>query len=324
MLPHINELIPSSACNQPLNKDAKIQPINKLSMLVIHRNHRVLSPVIPHPHCHIIRARNQNVLPMRRELHHLHPIGMPCKRHKRRLRRAHVPNPDCLVNGRRSEDTLIVLVPIAGQHLVVMRGDDDVGSTVTDVPNADSAIAGGGGEDIGMAGGPRNRVHAVCVLLERADAGGAINGPELEGIVPGGGDEGIPADRVPIDTVDLAGVLVEGANGVGRGWELGVPEFDGAIGDGGDGKGVMGLRPGTVVDAIGGFKGSELGDDAGGRGEVEDVEAAIADEAEVLGGGDEDAGLVEGAELHGVTIELGSERWHRRFSRVFFLSLSPS
>lgn len=74
----------------------------------------------------------------------------------------------------------------------------------------------------------------------------------------------------------------------------------------------MGFGPGDIVDSVGGVEGDELGDGCGarGRGEVDDVEAAVAEDAEVLRGGDGEAGLVEGAELDGVAVERGFEYWH--------------
>lgn len=71
----------------------------------------------------------------------------------------------------------------------------------------------------------------------------------------------------------------------------------------------MGLGPGAVIDAVGGVEGGKGGDAAGG-GEFEDVEAAVAEDAEVLGGGDEEAGLVEGGEFHGVAVERSLEPRH--------------
>lgn len=44
--------------------------------------------------------------------------------------------------------------------------------------------------------------------------------------------------------------------------------------------------------------------------EIEDVEATIAEDSEILGGGDGDAGFVEGAELDGVAIEGGLKDGH--------------
>lgn len=71
----------------------------------------------------------------------------------------------------------------------------------------------------------------------------------------------------------------------------------------------MGFGPAEVVDAVGGVEGGELGD-GGGGGEVEDVDAAVSEDAEVLGGGDGELGFEEGGEFHGVAIEGGLEYWH--------------
>lgn len=87
----------------------------------------------------------------------------------------------------------------------------------------------------------------------------------------------------------------------------------------------MGFGPGDIVDSVGGVEGDELGDGSGarGRGEVDDVEAAVAEDAEVLGGGDGEAGLVEGAELDGVAVERGFEYWHYNLHPLLlFISLS--
>lgn len=74
----------------------------------------------------------------------------------------------------------------------------------------------------------------------------------------------------------------------------------------------MGFGPGEVVDAVGGVEEGELGDGGGGWGwgEVEDVEAAIAEDAEVLGGGYGQAVFVKGAEFNGVAVEWGFEHRH--------------
>ena len=199
-----------------------------------------------------------------------------------------------------------------------MRGEDHGGGRFSNVPDAEGAVAGGGGEHVGVARVPDGGVDAVGVLLEGSEAGGAVEGPELDGVVPGGGEEGVAAEGVVVGGVDLAGVLAEGADGVGGRGEGGVVELDGAVGDGGDDEGVVGLGEGEVVDAVGGVVGGELGEGLGRvGGEGEDVEAAVAEDAEVLGGGDGDAVLVEGAELHRVTVEWGLENRHRFAVSVF-------
>ena len=75
----------------------------------------------------------------------------------------------------------------------------------------------------------------------------------------------------------------------------------------------MGLGPGNIVDAVGGVEGGEFGDGSSGR-EVEDVEAAVAKDAEVLGGGNGETVLVEWAEFYCVAVEWGLEDWHGRGS----------
>lgn len=74
----------------------------------------------------------------------------------------------------------------------------------------------------------------------------------------------------------------------------------------------MGFGPGDVVDSVGGVEEGEFSD-GGGRwrgGEVEDVETAIAEDAEVLGGGNRQAVFVEGAKFDGVAVERGFEHRH--------------
>lgn len=74
----------------------------------------------------------------------------------------------------------------------------------------------------------------------------------------------------------------------------------------------MRFRPGDVVDAVGGVVSGDFGDWEGGiGGEFEDVETAVAEDAEVLSGGDGDAIFVERAEFDGVTVEWGFKNWHR-------------
>lgn len=144
--------------------------------------------------------------------------------------------------------------------------------------------------------------------LEGANTSGPINGPQLNGVVPRSRKKRIPSYGIIIRRVGLARVLVEGSDRVRGRREGEVVELDGAVGDGGDEEGVVGLGPGDVVDAVGGVEGGNFGDGSGG--EVEDVEAAVAEDAEVLGGGDGEAVLVEGAEFDGVAVEGGFEDGH--------------
>lgn len=69
----------------------------------------------------------------------------------------------------------------------------------------------------------------------------------------------------------------------------------------------MGLRPAKVVDAVGGVKGNDFSD---GGVQLEDVDAAVSEYAEVLGRGNRELGFVEWAEFDGVTVEGGLEDRH--------------
>lgn len=280
--------------------------------MIVSPDQRILYPIIPQADGHVVGARRDEALPVRRKLHLPDRHGVPVEDRHGRAEAPHIPNPNRLVNGGGGDDGVVVLVPIAGEDLEVVGGDDDGGGRLADVPDAEGAVSGGGGEDVGVAGVPDGGVDAVGVLLEGAEAGWAVDGPELDGVVPGGGEEGVAADGVPVDGVELAGVLVEGADGIGGGGEGEVEDLDGAVGDSGEEEVVVVLGPGAVVDAVGGVEDAELGDGGlGGRGELEDVEAAVAEYAEVLGGGDGESVLVEGAELYGVAIEGGFEERHR-------------
>lgn len=146
------------------------------------------------------------------------------------------------------------------------------------------------------------------MLFERTDADVPVHGPELESIIPGRGDEGVATQGVPIDGVYLAGMFLEGPYGVLRDGEVEVVELEGAVGDGGDEEGVVGLGPGGVVDGVGCVEGDGVGEEVGL--EFEDVEAAVAEDSEVLGGSGEEAVLVERGELHGVAVEGSAEDWH--------------
>lgn len=236
---------------------------------------------------------------------------MPIKHSNRNPEAPHIPHLDGLIHRRSGNDTVIILVPITRENLEFMSREDHGGAGFTNVPYAEGAVAGGGCEYIGVAGVPDGGVNAVGMLLEGANRGGAVESPELDGVIPGSRDEGVTADGVVIGGVNLAGVFLEGADGVGGGGESEVVELDGAVGDGGDDEGFVGFRPGEVVDAVSGVVSDELGDGDGGvRGEVEDVETAVAEDSEVLGGGDGEAILVEWAELDGVTVERGFENGH--------------
>lgn len=104
-------------------------------------------------------------------------------------------------------------------------------------------------------------------------------------------------------------MFVEGTDGIRCGGKGEVVELDRAVGDGGDEKGVVRFGPRNIVDTVSGVESDVLGNGTGGI-EIEDVKAAIAEDSEILGGGDGDAGLVEGAEFDGVAIEGGFKDGH--------------
>ncbi|KAK3431196.1 hypothetical protein EUGRSUZ_E02750 [Eucalyptus grandis] len=301
MLPDINKLIPTCTSQKPFDKHAHVDADREFRVVIVPPHERILHHVIPQAHRHVVGARRQQAPPVRRELDLPHGVPVAVEHGDGDAVAPHVPNPNALVDGGGGDHAVVVLVPVEGEDLGLVGGEDHGGAGLPDVPDAGGAVAGGGGEDVGVAGVPGGGVDAVGVLLEGADAGGAVDGPELDGVVPGGGEEGVAAGGVVVDALDLAGVLVEGAERVAGGREGGVVELDGAVGDGGDEEGVVRFRPGDVVDAVGGVEGGDLGD-GGARGgrQGEDVEAAVAEDAEVLGGRRREAVLVEGAELDGI------------------------
>ncbi|PON87316.1 hypothetical protein TorRG33x02_169520, partial [Trema orientale] len=284
-------------------------------MVVVSPHKGILHHVIPQANRHVVRARDQQALPVRREFHLPHRVSMPIQHRDRDPEAPHIPHLNRFIHRPSNDTAVIVFVPITGEDLELVGRDNHGGTGLTHVPDADGAVPRGGGEHIPMTRVPDGAIHAVSVLLECPHAGGAVQGPELDGVVPRRGDEGIASDRVVIGGLDLAGVLVEGANWVGGRGQGEVVELDGAIGYGGNDEVVVGLGPGDIVHAVGGVVRGELGDGCWGGarrgGEFEDVEAAVADDAEVLGGGDGEAVLVEGAELDGVAVEWGFEDGHR-------------
>lgn len=89
----------------------------------------------------------------------------------------------------------------------------------------------------------------------------------------------------------------------------------------------MRLRPSDIVYSISSLETSEFGNLAG-VGEVKDMAATVADDPKVLGGGDGEAGLEEGAELHRVAVQWDFEGWHFLafwdLEESSFLDLLPS
>ena len=223
---------------------------------------------------------------MRREFHLPDGVAMAVKHRQRGPVSPNVPNPNRLVNRSSGNNTIVILVPIARQNLKLVSGDHHCRTGLAHVPHAQRAVAGGRGEDVSVARVPHGGVNAVRVFLEATNRGWPIESPELDRVIPGGGDEGVAADGVVVDELDLASVLVEGADRVGSGGKREVVDLERAVGYGGDEERVVGLGPGDVVDAIGGVEGGDLYERGGRSGrEVEDVEAAVAKDAEVLGGG---------------------------------------
>ena len=111
-----------------------------------------------------------------------------------------------------------------------------------------------------MARVPYGGVDAVSVFVESTDGGRAVECPELDGVVPGGGDERVTADGVVVNRLDLASVFLERADWIGGRREREVVDLDRAVGDGGDKEGIVGFRPGEIVNAVGGVEGSDLGE----------------------------------------------------------------
>eukprot|EP00262_Sarcandra_glabra_P000578 TRINITY_DN1069_c0_g1_i1.p2 TRINITY_DN1069_c0_g1~~TRINITY_DN1069_c0_g1_i1.p2 ORF type:complete len:254 (-),score=-3.45 TRINITY_DN1069_c0_g1_i1:138-899(-) len=253
--------------------------------MIVPPNERILHTVIPQANRHIVTTRRDQALPVRRKLHLTNRVRVPIQHRNRNPKTPNIPNLNRLINRRRRDGTIVVLVPVAREDLEFVRRDDHGGSRLANVPHADGAVAGRGSEDVGVARIPDGGVDAVGVFFEGADAGGAVDGPELDGVVPGGGEEGVAADGVPVGGVDLAGVLVEAADGVGGGRKGEVPKFDGSVGHSRNQEVFVVFGPGGVVDAVSGVEGAELGDGARGS-EVEDVEATVAEDAEILGCGD--------------------------------------
>ncbi|CAI0476090.1 unnamed protein product [Linum tenue] len=310
MLPDENHLVPSSTRNQAFNKHIEVDPNSKFRVMIVPSNQRIFHHEIPHTHSHVVGARHHQVAMVRGEFHLPDRESMAIQRRDGHPVIPHIPNPNALVHRGGSNQALVVLVPIAVQDLSLVARDYHRGSRLAHIPNPHRAVAGGRGEDVGVPRVPRHRVDAVGVFLESTDAGGAVERPELDGVVPGGGDEGVAARGVVVHPVDFARVLLEGSERVLRRREVGVEELDGAVGDGGDEKGVVGFGPGEIVDAVGRVEGDDLGEGSGrGWGKGEDVDASVADDTEVLGGGDGEAILVEGAEFDGVAVE-------RRFGDV--------
>ncbi|KAM3748351.1 hypothetical protein ACB098_05G102300 [Castanea mollissima] len=311
VLPNINKLVPTGTGDQAFDEHAHVEPDRELRVVTVLPNARVLHHVIPRAHGHVIRARHQEAPIVRREFHLPDGVAMAVEHRQRGSVSPNVPNPNRLVNRRRGNDAIVVLVPVARQNLKLVSRDHHRRAGLAHVPHAQRAVAGGGGEDVGVAGVPDGGVNAVGMLLEASDGGGAIESPELNGVVPGGGDEGVAADGVVVDGLDLARVFLEGADRVGGGGKREVVDLERAVGYGGDEERVVGLGPGDVVDAVGGVEGGELYERGGRSGrEVEDVDAAVAEDAEVLGGGYGEAGLVEWAEFYGVSVEWGFEDGH--------------
>lgn len=239
MRPHINQLVPASASHEPLHKHTHVHPNCKFRMVIIPTHKRILHHEVPNAHRHIIRARHQQIPHVRRELHLPHGIPVPIKHTHRNPIVPDIPDLQALVHGGGGDDTLVVLVPVAGEDLVVVGGEDHGGPGLADVPDADGTVARGGGKDVSVTGVPDGGVDAVGVLLEGADAGGAVEGPELDGVVPRGGEERVAADGIVVGGVDLAGVFLEGADRVGGGGQGQIVELHGAVGHGGDDDGVV-------------------------------------------------------------------------------------
>lgn len=201
-------------------------------MVIVPTHERVLKHIVPQAHGHVVGAGHHEALSVRREPDLPDRVAVAAEHRDGDPVAPDVPDLDGLVHGGSRDAAIVVLVPVAGEDLEVVGGDDHSGAGLAHVPDAESAIAGGGGEDVGVAGVPYGGVDAVGVLLEGADGGGAVEGPELDGVIPGGGEEGIAADGIVVGRVGLAGVLEKGADGVGGGGEGEVVDFDRAVGDG--------------------------------------------------------------------------------------------
>lgn len=113
----------------------------------------------------------------------------------------------------------------------------------------------------------------------------------------------------------FTGVLVKRTNGVGSGWQGEVVELDRAVGDSSEDEGIVRFRPSYVVNAVRSVERSELGDGLGGV-EVKDVDTAVSEDAEVLGGADGQTVLVKWTEFHGVAVKWGFKYRHNYFPTI--------
>mmetsp|Transcript_2945 Transcript_2945/g.8295 ORF Transcript_2945/g.8295 Transcript_2945/m.8295 type:complete len:383 (-) Transcript_2945:23-1171(-) len=308
-IPDAGRPVPGRRGHEVLLEEAQVDAEHELAVVVEVLDHLTHAQV-PDFHCHVVGGRDHLVLVVRVRLHAPHGELVAVQHLQRARGVSQVEDPQRLVHAAGDHEELVVLAPVDGEDLVLVRRYA-LHRHVADVQVHDvqPAVARHGGQAHGPRRGPDGRVGELLVRPEGADAHALHDVPDPHGVVPGGRRDQALGVEVPVHAVHLRRVPLQRHDGPLR--LRPVEELHRAVALARRDHVLVGLAPGAVVDPVL----REPVADGHGRAarapDVEDMEPPVPHDAVVLGGAHSDQVRVEGRELAAVAREGGRHPGHR-------------
>mmetsp|Transcript_5267 Transcript_5267/g.11222 ORF Transcript_5267/g.11222 Transcript_5267/m.11222 type:complete len:380 (+) Transcript_5267:623-1762(+) len=303
LVPHVDKLIPPRGCPHALLQHAQVES---------HREFRVVSPplhqgfpwslYVPKADCHVVAAARYEVTCVRAANHLPHRVIVPWHHSHGNTGLPDIPHPHGLVHGARNQSEVLVLVPVAGQHLEVVRPDRQGTRGLPDVPQLERAIARGGRKRFPVGRAPSHGVTAVLVLGKCSQRSWRLEIPQLYRVVPARAQEAVPIHQVPIHAVHLVPVLLVTSYGVHLRRCCYVPHLDAPVSARRRQHVLIALAPRAVIQPVHGVERRNLSQPLWRH--VQDILSPVPNDPKVLGRCYGYPPLVVGREFHRVPIEL--------------------
>mmetsp|Transcript_55040 Transcript_55040/g.131576 ORF Transcript_55040/g.131576 Transcript_55040/m.131576 type:complete len:355 (-) Transcript_55040:47-1111(-) len=305
-VPHAGRAVPRGASDDILLKEAQVDAQCKL---------RVLIEVLDHlAHCHVedihsrvIGARHNLCFIERMALHSLHRQLMAMQNLERLPEIPQVESSDGLIHAPCHHHELVVFVPVHGENLMLMSLNAlHRPLACAEILDVQHRVPAHGGQRRRPGRRPNRCIGQLLMRPERAKADATHGIPDLYAVVPGGGGDEVLLIKVPVHPVDLCGVLLQRHDGP-RGIRP-VEELQSAICLTREEHVLVGLTPRHIIDRL-------VGEPLAHRWstwsrDVQDVQLAVAHDAEVLASADGQQVPAEGRELTAVAAEGHPEPAH--------------
>mmetsp|Transcript_25099 Transcript_25099/g.59819 ORF Transcript_25099/g.59819 Transcript_25099/m.59819 type:complete len:297 (+) Transcript_25099:583-1473(+) len=230
-MPDVDHVVPPSAGQEAVCQHAPVQPHRKLSVVVKPPREPVLGRggCLPQADGHVIRARRELPLAVRRPHQPPDRVRVPLEDLKLALGAADVPDFDALVHRPGGDDGFLIFVPVGCQHLELVRSDAEDGGPLPNIPDLGRAVARGAEERVPVPRAPDSAVDAVGVPGVGLDRRRPREAPELDGVVPRRAHKRVPPHVVPVHPVHLVCVLLQRSQGIGLWWARNIPNLQTAV-----------------------------------------------------------------------------------------------